>query len=118
MPRSNRELLGEELLGAELLASRELVEGAGSIWDTMERTGRIQQRQIGLLVDDYRQFFSAIGTPDPLALPRATAQLALRRFNHISEGWRDFGEVLKDEVSPIGRAWSGFFEMVKQDWRR
>lgn len=118
MEKDNSTLLGEELLGAELLASRELAEGAGSLWETFERGGRIQQQQLKLLCQDYSQYLRDLASADPLALPRATGALLERRFTHVSEGWQEFGGLLQEEFGPIGRAWQSFFDVVRQDWRR
>jgi hypothetical protein len=118
MEKANSTLLGEELVGAELLASRELAEGAGSIWETLERGGKIQQQQLNLLCQDYTQYLRDLASADPLALPRATGQLLERRLTHVSEGWQEFGGLLQDEFGPIGRAWRNFFQVVRQDWRR
>jgi hypothetical protein len=116
MGKNNSKLIGEELIGAEILASRELAESAGSLWDTLERSGRIQQQQFSLLCKDYAQYAGEV--TNPFAIPQATVRLLQRRVTHVGDGWRAFGKLLQDEYAPIGRAWSSFFDVVKKDWRR
>jgi hypothetical protein len=112
-------LLGQELLGAELLASRELAEGAGSFWDALERGGAIHQHQIQLFVNDYAQFADElIRSRNPAAVPTAVLEHFGRRLEHLSAGWAETGELLREEFNPIQRAWDGFFHVIRQDWRR
>ena len=116
MTKNNSRLIGEELLGAELLASRELAESAGSLWETLERGGQIQQQQLNLLCKDYLQYVEELA--NPFAVPQATARLLQRRVTHVGDGWQAFGNLLQEEFTPITRAWRSFFDVVKQDWRR
>ena len=111
--------IGGDLLGAELLASRELAEGAGSIWDAMERGGRIQRQQLEWLVKDYSGFFQDLSKRmSPLALPGATARLMEARLRHIGAGWAATDQLIRDELTPFCNAWQSFGQVVRQDRHR
>lgn len=109
MTRTGSRALGAGLLGAELLASRELAEGAGSIWDTLERGSTIQRQQLQWLMSDYGGFFADLSAqPAPWRLPGAAARLLEQRASHINAGWQATGRLIRDELSPFCSAWRNF----------
>lgn len=117
--RDSRSRLGAQLLGAELLASRELVEGAGTFWDTLERSGRIHQQQLSWLIRDYAGFIDDLAKEKSAwSLPAVTGRLIEKRLNHISEGWKATGEMMQDELLPLYSAWANFAKATQQDRHR
>jgi hypothetical protein len=111
--------LGAQLLGAELLASRELVEGAGSFWDALERSNRIQHQQLRWLVSDYAGFIdNLVAERSPWALPGVTGRLVEKRLAHIVEGWKATGDMIQDELRPQFAAWANFAKASAQSQDR
>lgn len=113
MTRSTGRTLGADLLGAELLASREIAEGAGSLWDALERGSAIQQQQLQWLMSDYAGFIDDLrAQPSPWQLPGAAARLIEARAGHINAGWSETGNLIRDELSPFCSAWQNFMRAV------
>lgn len=110
---------GAQLLGAELMASRELVEGAGTFWDTLERASRIQQQQLSWLIGDYSGFLGdLVAEKSAWSLPAATGRLIEKRLAHTAEGWKAAGGLMQDELVPLFSAWENFAKATRQDQHR
>ena len=119
MPDKPNRLISEELLGAELVASKELAEAAGSVWEANEKVLELQRQQLCWFFQDYTEFWGGLRfDPDPMNLFRAASGLAAQRAQHISRGWQDFGSIMKEESEPFVRAWSGFMAVVRRDWEQ
>ena len=108
--------LGAQLLGAELMASRELAEGAGTFWDTLERSSRIHQQQLSWLIKDYAGFVDdLVAEQSAWSIPAVTGRLVEKRLSHVSEGWKATSQLLQDELLPLYSAWENFAKATLQD---
>jgi len=107
--------LGEELVGAEIVAGKELTQAAGSLFDTLERTGAIWMQQGRWVVEDYARFWAAaFARPGDLT---PLNRLVESRSNHIASGMHEFSSLIERECVPMSKIWSDFLGTVMRDWR-
>ena len=116
MTESSRRM-GEELLGAELVAGKELIEAAGTFWDTLEKAGEIHRRQFTLLLTDHTRFWGDALSGDPGKATAALPTLAMHRFDHLREGLDQYRALIGSELAPLTKIWSDFFSVVRRDWQ-
>ena len=117
MSESSRRV-SEELLGAELVAGKELVEAAGTFWDTLEKGARIHCRQIELLLKDHTRFWGDALSGDPGRATSALPSLVQHRVEHVREGLDQYRSLIGSELAPLTKIWTDFFGVVRRDWQR
>ena len=113
---SQQSKLVDEVVGAELVAGRELVSGVGSIMDTLERGGAIQQQQLSHLLHDYATCSNGLIDARSITdVAGVFARLLGNRIEHVGEGARAWQDLLTEELVPLGRTWSGFMKVLEDD---
>lgn len=110
--------IGEELLGAELVAGKELVEVAGTFWDTLEKSAEIHRQQISWLVEDHTSFWGDALSMDTQRTASALPNLLTHRIDHVRRGFDQYRQLLDSELAPLSKIWSDFIGVVRRDWQR
>lgn len=110
--------ISEELLGAELVAGKELVEVAGSFWDTLEKSSEIHRQQISWLLEDHSSFWRDALSMDMQRKTSALPNLVTHRIDHVRRGFDQYRQLLESELAPLSKIWADFFSVVRRDWQR
>ena len=115
-------LVSEEMVGAELLATRELVENFGILWETLEAMNDICVRQLTYLATDHGESLKALFTNPRLEhLPALAASHCQRRLEHLSEGVSEASRLVvkgsDDAASILFSLWKPFFAVIDRDWQ-
>ncbi len=107
--------LGQELLGAELLASRQLTETGGTLWNGLEHLAQIQRQQLTWAVEDHVRFWGEVlNGASPVVAGRGLLE---QRCNHLSRGWQDLLGTAAAGRDALAQPWHSFFDVVREDWR-
>lgn len=109
--------IGEEILGAELVAGKELVEAAGTFWDTLEKSAEIHRQQMSWLVEDHSGFWRDALSMDAQRSSAALPNLIAQRVEHVRQGFDQYRQLLDSELAPLSKIWSDFFGVVRRDWQ-
>lgn len=112
----------DEAMGAELLATREIVEQFGILFESVDRLNDLAVRQTGHLVRDYaatlRQAVTEPGLHNCRDLVLGHWQ---RRIGHLVEGGDEFAALVRSETAKFGDAlfglWGPFAATLARDWR-
>lgn len=107
--------LGEEIIGAEIVASKELTEAAGGLFDALETAGSIWLQQSRWFVEDYGRFW--LTSPGRIWSLAPACQLLKDRSEHIARGVREAGELLQRECTPLAGIRGGYLSTVLKDWQ-
>ena len=115
-------LVSEEMVGAELLATRELVENFGILWETLEAMNDICVRQLTYLATDHGESLKALfANPRLERLPALAASHCQRRLEHLSEGVSEASRLVvkgsDDAASILFSLWKPFFAVIDRDWQ-
>jgi len=114
-------MMRDELVGAEILATKELTEKIGILWEVAERLNAIGTEQARQFVDDYattfREFSNAPG------LHNYSDMLMnhwLRRLDHIADGTRAVANLVTKETNLLEDVvfgmWKPFLAVLNRDW--
>ncbi len=112
----------EEMVGAEILATKELIENLGILWETLDEMNDVCVRQLRHLGQDHadsaRQFFS---DPSLAQIPAVATSHFQRRLEHIAEGVSEASRLLvkgTDNAAEIlFGLWKPFFAVINLDWQ-
>lgn len=121
--------LRDEVVGAEILATKEITETIGILWEVAERLNAIRAEQARLLFDDYAATFDEFTnafTDAPSNPPglRSYSNMAAnhwqRRVEHMADGARSVANLVTKETNlledVIFGMWKPFFAVVHRDW--
>jgi len=115
-------LMGEEMMGAEILATRELIENLGIVWESLETMNDICVRQLNHLATDHatsiRELFAHPGLEQ---LPGVVAAHCQRRIEHIAEGVSEVSQLVvkssDNAANVLFSLWKPFFGVINLDWQ-
>jgi hypothetical protein len=115
-------LVGEEMVGAELLATRELVENLGIVWETLEAMNDLCVRQLSYLAADHGESWRMlVANPRLEQLPALAASHCQRRLEHLAQGVSEVSRLVvkssDDAATILFSLWKPFFAVIDSDWR-
>jgi hypothetical protein len=119
-------MVRDEVVGAEILATKEITEKIGILWEVAERLNAIGTEQARLLVDDYVTTFKTFADA-PLSNTGALHNYTdvvmnhwLRRLEHVADGARSVSNLVTNEThlleDVVFGMWKPFFAVVNRDW--
>ena len=111
----------DEVVGAEIMATKEVTERIGMIWELVEGLNDISREQLRLLFDDYtttvQDFTNAPGIHNYSDL---VMNHWLRRLEHVADGARSVSNLVSKEANVfedvVFGMWKPFFAVVNRDW--
>lgn len=114
-------LIADEMVGAEILATKEITEAIGILWELGERLNAIGTEQARMFVDDYvttcKEFNSAPGLHNYSDLIMNHWQ---RRLEHVADGARSVADLVTSETNVfedvVFGMWKPFMAVVNRDW--
>jgi hypothetical protein len=118
-------MMRDEVVGAEILATKEITERIGILWEVAERLNGIGREQARLLFEDYvatcREFTKGVGNaPRSLNYPDIVLSHWLRRLEHVTDGARSVSDLVSKETNLVEDVvfgmWKPFFAVVSRDW--
>lgn len=115
-------LIREEMVGAEILATRELIENLGLVWETLDEMNDVIVRQVRHLAQDHansaREFFADPGLAQFSAVTLSHCQ---RRLEHIAEGVSEASHLVvrggDNATDILFGLWKPFFAVINRDWQ-
>lgn len=114
-------LIADEMVGAEILATKEITEAVGILWEVAERLNAIGTEQARMLVDDYittcKEFSETPGLHNYADLVMNHWQ---RRLEHVADGARSVADLVTNETNVFEDVffgmWKPFMAVVNRDW--
>ena len=112
---TDSQLIGQEFLGAELVLGKELIESTGTLWESVEKGGAIQQQHLGWLLEDYGEFWLHALTA-PATTPGALKRLIGARVEHVTSTLDSTSQLIENEWAPLTKIWADYLDVVRRDW--
>ncbi len=115
-------LIREEMVGAEILATRELIENLGIVWETLDELNDVIVRQVQHLArDQAKSVRDFLADPGPAQFSAVALAHCQRRLEHIAEGVSEASSLMvrsSDHASDIlFGLWKPFFAVINRDWQ-
>jgi DNA-binding ferritin-like protein len=114
-------MMRDEVVGAEILATKEVTEAVGILWEVAERLNTIGGEQMRYLFDDYAATYEEfIKTPGLHNYADVVMNHWLRRMDHIADGTRSVANLVTRETNlledVIFGMWKPFVAVLNRDW--
>jgi len=114
-------MMRDEAVGAEILASKEITEKIGILWEVAERLNAIGTEQARQLWDDYATTWNELtSTTAQHNYSDLVMNHWLRRLEHIADGTRSVANLLTKETNLLEDVvfglWKPFFAVLNRDW--